>query len=751
MEANMKPIRPVWHQLGQVSTLVLAALIAQPALAQSSSVQSTKVQSTTAQSTIQPQTGYLEEVTVTAQRREERSLDVPISITTLGADALGKGDVQQLSDVMKLTPGLRFDNQGALSQPTIRGVGTAVAVSGGGSNVGIYTDGFYSPNPFFADADFLQVQSVQVLKGPQGTLFGRNSTGGAILVTTAEPSTETRAEIGVSYGSYNTQKYDLYATGGATETLAFDIAAQARSSDGFLENSYTGKDDAGSYDRWSVRVGAKWDVTDDTSVLLRYTRTDGDDRRAVAANGFEKDGTVYAAGAAFGGEVASKPKRVSSDFQPEFFSQSDVVQLTVKTELSFASLTSYTQYRRERTDNEMDFDFSSLPVFHYLYDVNDDIFTQEFLLSSNDVSSPLQWTTGLFLFANENEYVNNQASFGGGPFAINGGSGTDTRSVAVFGDVTYALTDNLFLTGGLRFSYDETKDAYLTLDVDPQGQLIQQDVESIDDTKVTPRVVLRYTPTDSSSLYASYTEGYKSGLLNVGGKTLTGIEVEPEELKAYEIGYKYSSNQLTFDVAAYYYDYQDLQVATFDGPQSLIENAASSRVYGLDAQLRWAMTEKLSVNVGGAYVNAKYEDFDRSQAWTQCMDLAACGGNFGMFEPSYVDASDNEMQRSPEFTANLGVNYTTGLAEGWLSLSGTLYHTSDFYFDSSEQFKQDAYELLSLRAEWTDPSDRYTVALFADNVTNEEYRSQVLPQQMGALSMWGTPATFGVSFNARFQ
>lgn len=116
-----------------------------------------------------------------------------------------------------------------------------------------------------------------------------------------------------------------------------------------------------------------------------------------------------------------------------------------------------------------------------------------------------------------------------------------------------------------------------------------------------------------------------------------------------------------------------------------------------------------------------------------------------------MDASDNEMQRSPEFTANLGVNYTTGLAEGWLSLSGTLYHTSDFYFDSSEQFKQDAYELLSLRAEWTDPSDRYTVALFADNVTNEEYRSQVLPQQMGALSMWGTPATVGVSFNARFQ
>lgn len=741
----MKPQTPTWHSLfpqtlkaplTQVSTVMLAVLIAQPALAE--------------QPAAKPQAGYLEEVTVTAQRREERSLDVPISITTIGGDALGKGDVNQLSDLMKLTPGLRFDNQGALAQPTIRGVGTAVAVSGGGSNVGIYTDGFYSPNPFFADADFLQVQSVQVLKGPQGTLFGRNSTGGAILVTTPEPSTEARGEMGISYGSYNTQKYELYATGGATDTLAFDIAAQARSSDGFLKNSFTGKDDAGSYDRWAVRVGAKWDVSDATSVTLRYTRTDGDDRTAVAANGFEEDGRVYSAGATFGGETATQRKRVSSDFQPEFFSQSDVVQLTAKTELSFASLTSYTQYRRERTDNEMDFDFSSLPVFHYLYDVNDDIFTQEFLLSSNG-DSDLQWTTGLFLFANENEYVNNQGSFGGGPFSLNGGSGTDTRSVAVFGDLTYALTENLFLTGGLRFSYDETKDAYLTLGVAPNGQLIQSDVESIDDTKVTPRVVLRYSATDNSSLYVSYTEGYKSGLLNVGGATLVGIEVEPEELQAYEIGYKYSTQQLTFDVAAYYYDYQDLQVATFDGPNSLIENAASSRVYGLDAQLRWALTEQLSVNLGGAYVNAKYEDFDRSQAWTQCLDFVACGASFGTFEPSYVDASGNEMQRSPEFTANLGVVYTTGLAEGWLSLSGTLYHTAEFYFDSSEQYQQDGYELLSLRAEWTDPSDRYTVALFADNVTDEEYRSQVLPQQMGALSMWGTPATFGVSFNARFQ
>ena len=694
--------------------------------------------------------GYLEEVIVTAQRRAERSLDVPISITTIGSEWLGKGDVQQLSDISKLTPGLRFDYQGGMAQPTIRGVGTAVAVSGGGSNVGIYTDGFYSPNPLFADTELLATESVQVLKGPQGTLFGRNSTGGAILVTTREPSSETAVEAELGYGSYNAQQYQVYATGGPSDTLAFDIAAQLRKGDGFIDNVVSGRDDAASYDNWAVRLGAKWDMSDTTSVILRYAHTDVDDRTVVTANAFEDGGRTYAAAAVYPGSVvATRRSQVSHDYQPEFYAKSDTLQLTVKKELNNASLTSYTQYRRERTNHKMDFDFSSLPVFHYMFDISDDIFTQEFLLSSVS-DSRLQWTTGLFFFINDNEYDKNRASYGGDPFFTNGGSGTDTRSVAGFADLTWQLTDSLFLTGGLRVSHDEVKDGYVTTGLDEFGQLIQEDTDDIDDTKVTPRVVLRYAPNDSSSAYISYTQGYKSAILNVGGTTLEGVEIDPEEIQAFEVGYKYAGDSFTFDVAAFYYDYEDLQVATFDGPQSLIENAADSRVYGLEAQARLALSESLSVNVGGAWIDAEYENFDRSQAWTQCLDFATCGEAFGMFLPSYIEAGGLRMQRTPEFTANLGVSYSTALAGGILDLSGTLYYTSDFYFDSSEQFKQDSYELLSLRAAWTDSSDRYTVALFGDNLTDSKYRAQVLPQQLGALSMWGMPATVGVSVNVRY-
>lgn len=695
--------------------------------------------------------GMIEEIMVTAQRRSERSLDVPISITSIGSEWLGKGDVQQLSDIMKLTPGLRFDNQGALAQPTIRGVGTAVSVSGGGSNVAIYTDGFYSPNPFFADTDLLSVESVQVLKGPQGTLFGRNSTGGALLVTTREPDHVPAAEVEVALGKYSTQRYQAYATGGPREDLAFDIAAQWRESNGFIDNVTTGSNDDGGYENWSVRLGAKWDITDRTAVTLRYSHSDMDDRTAVTANAFKKSGRIYAAAELYApGSVATGYNKVSQDFLPAFEAESDIVQLTVTSDLEHMTFTSYTQYRRERTANLMDFDFSSLPIYHFRYDTSDDIFTQEFLLASNN-SDRLQWTTGLFLFHNDSDWKNILSSLQGGPFVAygNAGSGTEINSAALFADITYQLTDNLFLTGGLRVSYDEVKKGYMN-QADENGIVTRQKVADIDETNVSPRVVLRYTPTDLSSLYASYTQGYKSPILNVGGTDVAGVKVDSEEINAFEIGYKYASGALTFDIAAFYYDYQDLQVATFDGPRSIIENAADSRIYGLDTQLQLAVTDSLNVNIGGTWLDAEYEDFDRAQSWSQCTDFAACGEAYGMFLPEYVSAKGNRMQRSPEFTANLGISWSTEMVGGVLDLSGTLYYTSSFYFDTTETFKQNGYELLSLRAAWTDTADRYTVAVFADNVTDSKYRAQVLPQQLGALSMWGMPATIGASLNMRF-
>ncbi len=673
----------------------------------------------------------IEEVTVTAQRRSERSLDVPISITALSADQLGKGDVQSLGDIGKLTPGVRFDNLGGNSQPTIRGVGSAVVVAGAGSNVAIYTDGFYSPNPLVADSSLLNIDSIQVLKGPQGTLFGRNSTAGAILVSTSEPSTETQGKVEASYGSYNAQRYNAYATTGITEDLAVDVAGLISKGDGFLDNIVTGSDKDGKYDDWALRFGTRWQATDLTSVLFRYSRSETDNPTSDAYGAFEKDGTVFSPAAGFV-PVAHEPHEVSNGFTPAFTSKAEAYQLTVKTELEFATLTSYTQYRDESATHYYDFDLTALDSFHYIFTTTDEIFTQEFLLSSNG-DSALQWTAGLFYFEDETEYPRNLVSTGG-PFFRSGGSGVTAKSLAVFGDMTYSVTDNLYVTVGGRYSKDKITDAY-SLD---NTATVQTDYDNLNENAFTPRISVRYEPNENSSIYASYSEGFKSGILNVAGD---GSEVDSETLKAYEVGYKYRNGSLMLDMSTFYYDYTDLQVAGYIGTTSFIENAADSTVYGIEGNTRYAFTDTLTASLGVAYIDAEYDTFTDSQVW-----IPSPTG----YIPGFEDASGNQMQRSPELTATLGINYETYLADGLLSASGTLYHTSDFYFDSSNAYQQDSYQLLSLYASWTDPSETYTFAVFGDNLTDEEYRAQVLPQQVGVLSTWGAPRTFGASVAVNF-
>lgn len=685
--------------------------------------------------------GVLEEVTVTAQRRTERSIDVPIAITAIGAEALGKGDVQQLADIAKLTPGLRFDYASTFAQPTIRGVGNAVVVAGSGSNVGIYTDGFYSPNPLTVSSELLNVESIQVLKGPQGTLFGRNSTGGAILVTTSEPSSDTALRAEAAYSSFNTQRYQVYATGGPSESLAFDVAALLRKSDGYIDNIITGTDDDGAYENSTVRVGAFYQPSDSLSILFRYLYSDRDDNSFVATNSYSENNQPFATAAnpAYGGIVTIEPGKVANGFKPTYNGESSVAQLTINYDLGFADLTSYSQYRDEKGSHTADFDQSDVSLFHFAYDNIDRVVTQEFLLASNSPGA-LQWTTGLFYFENTSKFDNNRGSSFGSPFIANGGSSVTTSTLAVFGDATWSLTDSLHLTAGARYSRDEVTDAYYLVG---SGTLTQQDVPDIDDAKIAPRLAVRYEPSENSSIFASYTEGFKSGILNVGGGTLEGIEVDPEEIKAYEVGYKYNSGKLAFDTSVYYYDYKDLQVASYVGTASLVRNAANSTIKGIEGKLSYAVSESFDFSIGANYMKAEYEDFDQAQVWTQ-------DPGSGFYFPSFIDASGFTMQRSPDLTATVNMNYYTAIAEGLTTVSGTLYYTSEFNFESAETYTQDAYQLLSLRAEWESPNNQYILAVFADNVTDEEYLTQALPQFYGTLATWGTPRTVGVSVGVNF-
>jgi iron complex outermembrane receptor protein len=227
------------------------------------------------------------------------------------------------------------------------------------------------------------------------------------------------------------------------------------------------------------------------------------------------------------------------------------------------------------------------------------------------------------------------------------------------------------------------------------------------------------------------------------------------------VGYKYETRKFSADLAGYYYDYKDLQVSSYQNGAAQIRNAASSEIYGLEAQLRYRVSDAFNVYGGGAWTHARYKSFPNAPYYGYCDPTVTSMSNplncafsgtteAGGIVQTSVNASGYHMQRSPEFTGNLGASYDVALTEGKLTLSGNLYYTSSFYFDPEQQFKQNGYALLSLRAEFTDPTQRYTVAVYGDNVTGHRYQTQVLFTTLGIGSVWSPPVTYGLQFGAKF-
>jgi iron complex outermembrane receptor protein len=737
------------------------------------------------------------EIVVTAQRREERQVDVPISIAAIGSEQLTTSNVQSLADIQKLTPSLRFDNQTGFFQPTIRGIGTAITTSGGGSNVGIYIDGFYSPNPVSADLQLTKVNSIQVLKGPQGTLFGHNTTGGAILITTAEPSQDPEVDLKASYGRFNAQKYQGYATFGLTQGIAADVEGIYTKGNGFVTNIMDGNDHVGAYKNWTVRGGLKVELSPDISVLARYQHSDQNDPTGQLLNSNTDTTIDPTTGQPWGvqtlavpGFYTTDPDEIAANSKPIIHTKTDVAQLTIKADLGFANLTSYSQWRRENTNQSENLDQVGLPIFQLGLPIKDETWSQELLLTSKP-GTALQWTAGFFFFSNKDTWITRidpgSDAVTGGPTTVPirlGGSGTTTQSYAGFVDATYQVSDRLFLTAGVRYSHDIVKDAYFnTRGLAPSitlldGTVVQTpngiaSVPSISSNHATPRAVIRFKPNDNSSIYASYTKGYKAAILDVGGSCQDGPAyrcnpIKPEDIDSFEIGYKYSNNGFSFETSAFYYNYRNLQVSEFLGEaQAYIVNAAKSEIYGIDAELRFKLNDNITLNAAGAWTHARYKTFggqtvidpvtgqptvSGAPIYASCPGGVQATGCVQVISNQGIVLHDVHMQHVPDFTATFGPRFTTGQTEhGEFSFSGNLYYSSSFYFSpSGTQFKQPAYATLDLRAQWDDPSERFMVAAYMTNLTSHRYRTQVQYNGFGIGASWNPPPSWGFEVGAKF-
>ena len=683
-------------------------------------------------------------IIVTAQRRAERLEDVPISITAVSSAKLEAANITSFSEIGSISPGTIISQQGPFYLPAIRGITTQSITSGQENNIATYVDGVYQANKVGLNFDFNNIEGIEILKGPQGTLFGRNATGGAILVKTLDPGDEPEARIGISYGSYNDKRVQVYASTPLSDTVGFNIAGYWRDSDGYVRD--VSGFDTGYHEELNVRTKLKFDPSENFSATIALNYFDLSDPLGIAWTFVDNPGAAVLAPGVY---VESRPNRTSFGFQPVVDTESFGASATLEYDFGsvvLKSISSYTDYKHRML---LDVDGSAAPIVTQDTEHENDTIQQEFNLSS-DYEGAFSWVLGAYYFNNKYDLNKNQIN-GAVPFFRNS---LEVEAYALYADGTLQLSDRWFLTGGVRYSAEEAT-VEPVHSTDTPATLTTADWDSF-----TPRISLRYEISSDTNVYATFSQGFKSGTFDPTNPV--PIKVEPEEIDAYEVGFKTYQGNYRFDAAAYYYDFANLQdsqtVSTGvigGGLATQIANVASSEIYGGEIQASYDPTENLSIYGGVAYTHAEYTSYpDASGAAVVTTPL----GDLWTTIPQ--DWKGLTPPRAPEWMINLGANYTVDVgAAGALEFSGNLAYTGEqspttIFVDpvtNQQLYVQDAYTLINLSAAWHLPGDRATISVYGKNIGDESYHLVHRAfNTFGRHEIFGAPATYGVKLTYDF-
>nr|WP_314437212.1 TonB-dependent receptor [uncultured Brevundimonas sp.] len=693
----------------------------------------------------------LDEIVVTAQRREERLSEVPISITAYSAETLEKTGVVDSRGLTQITPGLNFQSVGSSAQPVIRGIGSSGASVGDSSNVATYVDGVYQPFQAANFLNFVDLERIEVLKGPQGTLFGRNAAGGAINIVTLNPSFDFGGRLGASYASFGDKQLSAYVEGPITDNLAFNISADYRDSDGFRRDIYL-NEDLGYMESRSLRGKLLWNASDTVSVLATAYISRADDLTTFGNQPL--DGNTTARRLRPDVLVPTEPNTSALSVIPANEINTAGANLKLTVDLGWATLTSLTAYAENRQFVNTDSDLTPASYSQSQIWFRDDMASQDFILASNS-DGPLNWIIGASYYREFGEY--HIRSYGGLlDFAVNppltyGLDITEVSidAIAAFGEVTYELTDRLTVIGGVRFSQDTPSFQGTTLNVatNTPGPLASNS-ETFD--SVTARASIRYALTPSINTYFSFSQGFKAGVFNVNSFQLT--PVEPETVNAYEIGIKGALNSaLSFDAAAYFYDYSDQQFSAFgtSALNPLLQNAAQSEIKGFEANAILRPLDGLTVRAGFAYTDGEYTDFPGAQGFRKTTDAngVPIGGNTSF----NFDASGRPMVRTPKIQGNLTVSYERPLANGGLvagDISGS--YTGRIYHDLAGNFEQEPYQIWNAKVAYTTPDERWRATLYGTNIFDAEPIGGILVSALATSVTFHKPATVGFRLEYMF-
>ncbi|WP_198398664.1 TonB-dependent receptor [Brevundimonas diminuta] len=725
-----------------------------------------------AQSEPAPDIATVEEIVVTARHRAQNLQDVPISITAYSGENLDRMNVNNVLELSGLAPGLQVHGGDSSVAPKvyIRGVGSNDFNPTNPSPTAVYVDGVIRGSSIMQLDSFFDLSQVEVLRGPQGTLFGRNTTGGALNITSRRPTDYYTADLTARYGSRERMELEGGVGGPVIEdVLAFRAAANYVRDDGYTKNRLTGNN-VNDTDRWAARMSLLYTPNDRVEVLAhigggnsRNGALQGQARGLIpnTAEATGADGrclpSFYGTSACTDalGYVDTDGDPYAGDYSMEGRDRLKLFNADVTTtvdlgELSLVSVTGFVNARHRDDENT---DSGPNNLIKGFYRVDQDQFTQEFRLQSNS-GGRFDWVAGVFYM---NDSLKSDSAFEIGldllnmlPDPMDGvamGVGTvsyphslKTESYAVFGEVDYKLTDRLSLVAGLRWSRDDKTMDYHSRFTEAGVTLVDfhgsKSFESI-----SGRAVLNYDIGDNSRAYVSYNRGYKSG--GFAGGMITDVQdlgpYDDEVLNAYEVGFKSElfGRRARLNAAAFYYDYQDLQVYSYvvRGPTSvpILDNASDAVIQGAEIELTVAPMKGLDISLGAAVLDSEYKNY------------ISVGEDF----------SGNRLPTAPKFTFNGAVSYQHSLGDKGdllMTLSGS--YRSKFYFSSGnvERLSQDGYWTVNGELGWALPDGKTEVGLWARNLTDEVYQRGIVNLEalgMDRVSM-GEPRSAGVYLRLRY-
>jgi iron complex outermembrane recepter protein len=710
--------------------------------------------------------GMLEEVIVTAQKRQENIQDVPISIVAASGERLIETGVSNLTDLGMISSGLAITDSNAYVFPIIRGVGSFIQGSSTNSSVAVYLDGIYVPRMTSTSMEMDNVQSVEVLKGPQVTLYGRNATAGAIniITATAKPGEELSGSISATYGEYDQRKITGNVSSGLGDKFAINATAYWVERDGYVDQladfnldvtndgevrSVNCGDDLDSLCEYGGQVKLTYVPTDRLNLTLAARFSDFDDSlssggRQVSpdtANAVLQSGALplppqtYQFATKYGTAYGHYNRRRGDDL---------AYTLTAEYEGDKHTFTSLTSYYQGSSHTSTDLFSAQVPTAGFNGVQPTENTQQEFYVRSN-YDGALNWLLGANYFLEESDNTVKLDQILGTWVITSQVAKNKNDAYAAYGELYYELNDRITLTGGLRYT-DEQVEA--TAIVDIFGTVAPGTTQHESDDETTYRVVADYS-TDWGMMYASVSSGFKSGGINA--TNLAGKPFKSEKITAYEVGAKSTlmDGRLRLNSSAFYYDFTDIQAGIVGGPTGGAQyflNGDEADLSGIEADFEAALTEGLMVWGGITYlIDNEYSKFDVE-------------GDANVGIPP-LSVSGNKMVGASEFSAVLGLlyDYTLGNS-GSIVLSTNIAYEGGYYTNIENSLgtgglDSDAdFTLWNARATYIFPSDKIELAVWVNNITDEEYTRGGLAALNNStiLSQDGKPQEVGATLTYRF-